>query len=174
MAYILDDKPVTKGAKSPLALASFDRLCDVFKLARQGDPQSRRMWNDYAASDEAGYAGLVKTYVALEDDDRVDAQAETDELLVKAEKRAGGQEVRHKFGKRDRKLIKAAMAGRPPAPSVTKGARAPVLAPPVPDRPVDPLVASLRHTVLVDRSATPEDIQGATAALARMGMPLYG
>ena len=121
MATILDDKMITKRATSELArlatsgrLEDWQRVKDVYYWAmKRKDPASVRKWNDLCEELPEMARLIVK-----DSQDRViaadEARVGTDELLCKAEKRGGRQEVthRHKFPKGMRRAIRRSRTGR--------------------------------------------------------------
>lgn len=77
----------TRNPVSPLARAPFDRQRDIYKLAKMGNADSRRMWNDFAAEAPE----LARLVIADVQSDKVSAAEVTksvDKRLRKAEKSA--------------------------------------------------------------------------------------
>jgi hypothetical protein len=72
-------------AVSPLARASYDRQVDIYKLAKMGNRDSARLWNDFAAENPAT-ARIIVADVATEAATVAKANKSVDKRLRKAEK----------------------------------------------------------------------------------------
>ena len=71
---------------SPLSLVDHERCKDMYRLAKMGNAQCRRIWNDWAAEQPA----MARIVVADCDSDQrasVKAKKSVDKVLVKAEKK---------------------------------------------------------------------------------------
>jgi hypothetical protein len=88
VAYLYKSDGVVAASTSPLARAPWDRLIDVFKLAKMGNADCRRMWNSYAA-EVPGTARLVVKSVEAEALEDSQVTAKIDKRLRRAEKSAG-------------------------------------------------------------------------------------
>lgn len=92
MAYIINDA-INKGGMdnafviageviptSPLAHADFWRQVDIYKLAKMGNPQSRRLWNDFA--NECPHdAQLVLSYIEKAQREKKAGRAKADKVI---------------------------------------------------------------------------------------------
>jgi hypothetical protein len=85
VAYIVKGQGTAPAYSSALAHAPFDRQRDIFKLAKMGSGDCRRMWNDFA-SEVPAMARLVVADVEneLREDARVTKSV--DKRLRRAEK----------------------------------------------------------------------------------------
>ena len=70
---------------SPLSRAPFDRQRDIYKLAKMGSGDCRRLWNDFAA-EVPGIARLVVADVENERREDAEITAGIDKRLRSAEK----------------------------------------------------------------------------------------
>jgi hypothetical protein len=92
VAYLYKGDGITAAPASALARAPWDRLIDVFKLAKMGNADCRRMWNDYAV-EAPGTARLVVKSVQAEALEDARVTAKVDKRLRRAEKSAGPVKV---------------------------------------------------------------------------------
>ena len=84
MAHIIDDVINKSAGRSTLEQVDFSRQVDVYKLAVRGDPQMRRLWNDFQSA-APELARLVIAYDSREKAGRQDARKYLDGMLTKAE-----------------------------------------------------------------------------------------
>jgi hypothetical protein len=106
MAYIIRDDGravVTKSAQSVLGRADFDRVHDCYRLALRGDPQCRRLWNDFEI-ESPDRARTVVAYAAKLDADHAKANKSVDKFLAKAE---GASSLPGRSGRKARKELRA-------------------------------------------------------------------
>jgi hypothetical protein len=92
VAFLYKGDGVVAASTSPLARAPWDRLIDVYKLAKMGNADCRRMWNSYA-QEVPGTARLVVKSVQAETAEDARVTAKVDKRLRRAEKSAKSAKV---------------------------------------------------------------------------------